>query len=96
MSNYPDNFNAAAHDARYAQADCLVDDWHKAPDAITVARRGAWLADQGDDAGYRAAILLLNGMREQAFHDCSCVRCHESNNWATDGESLINDAMVSA
>jgi hypothetical protein len=96
MSNYPDYFDAAAHNARYAQADCIVDDWHTSPGAVFVALRGAIAENEGDDASYRRDVANLNDMREQAFDDCRCGRCADSNNWATDGESLINDAMVSA
>ena len=96
MSNYPDNFDASAHDARYAQADCLVDDWHKEWGAVAVAKRGSSLANQGDDDGYRHNVRVLNWMREQAFDNCTCGNCENSNNWSTDGESLINAVMVSA
>ena len=96
MSNYPDNFDAAAHDARYAQADCLVDDWHITPEAALHIFYGVEFANIGAESAYRGAIKALNEMREQAFDDCHCGRCADSNNWATDGESLINAAMVSA
>jgi hypothetical protein len=96
MSNYPDDFDAAAHNARYAQADCLVDDWRKTPVAMALAKSGAIFTNEGEDDLYRHAISVLNEKREQAFDDCRCGRCADSNNWATDGASLINDAMVSA
>ena len=96
MSNYPDDFNASAHNARHDQADCLVDDWHTRPNAIAVTRLGADMADQGDDLGYNRSIYALTEIRAEAFDDCNCGRCADSNNWATDGESLINAAMVSA
>ena len=96
MSNYPDDFDAAAHDARYAQADCLVDDWCKSLEADMLANEGAQYELAGDEASYRDTIEALDYIRETAFRDCNCGRCADSNNWATDGESLINDAMVSA
>ena len=96
MSNYPDDFDAAAHDARYAQTYCLVDDWHKAPRVKSLILAGYALQDADDGDGYRSSIAAINDIREQAFDNCNCGRCADSNNWATDGESLINDAMVSA
>ena len=96
MSNYPDDFNAAADDARYAQADCLVDDWHKDKAAVAAIFYGVGAAYKENTDHYGLAIEQLDAMRDQAFGDCTCGRCADSKNFATDGESLINDAMVSA
>ena len=96
MSNYPDDMNWKAHDARYGQADCLVDCWHRSRDAMVLIERGAGASMYNNEAGYRAACDELDAIRDQAFDDCNCGNCENSDNWTTDGESLINDAMVSA
>lgn len=94
---YPDNFDSAAHDARYGdQAGCLVDDWNKSLSAVALAQWGALMAREGLDDRYRATVALLDELRTAAFDDCTCGRCGDSDNFDTDGESLINDAMVLA
>ena len=96
MSNYPDDMNWTAHDACYAQADCLVDNWHKSGFAFAKICYGVGAVHMKSDDDYRKAVGMLNLMRQQAFDDCNCGNCENSDNWTTDGESLINDAMVSA